>query len=231
MTLVIAHQGASLRHPGNTVEAFVEAGRMGADMVELDVHLTADGALAVHHDADIANVGLISRLSVAELPDWVPLLDDAMTACEGMDVNIEAKAPIEAAAAGDLGGVDALAQAVAAFVTERGLESRVLVSCFWLPLIDAVRAVNPAIPTAWLTSTGWDHVRAVGDAAVRGHSALHPNHQGLTREVIDAAHAAGLTVNTWTCDEPDHMREMAAWGIDGICTNAPDVAIEVLRGT
>ena len=62
----------------------------------------------------------------------------------------------------------------------------------------------------------------------KGHAALHPWVHTLGRHVIEQCHAAGIAVNTWTCDDPDRMRELASWGIDGICTNVPDVALEVL---
>jgi len=59
-----------------------------------------------------------------------------------------------------------------------------------------------------------------------GHAALHPWVGALTRELVDACHARGLAVNTWTCDDPDRMDELVAWGVDGICTNRPDLARE-----
>jgi glycerophosphoryl diester phosphodiesterase len=52
---------------------------------------------------------------------------------------------------------------------------------------------------------------------------------GLDEQQVSAAHAAGLAVNTWTCDEPDRIAELIAWGVDGICTNVPDVALGVRR--
>jgi glycerophosphoryl diester phosphodiesterase len=54
---------------------------------------------------------------------------------------------------------------------------------------------------------------------------VHPWVHVVTRELIDAFHDAGLRVNTWTCDDPARMRELVEWGIDGICTNVPDVAV------
>jgi len=64
----------------------------------------------------------------------------------------------------------------------------------------------------------------------RGHVALHPNVHHLTRDAIAACHAVGVQVNTWTCDDPARMRELIEWGIDGICTNVPDVALTVIAG-
>ena len=82
------------------------------------------------------------------------------------------------------------------------------------------------IRTAWLTSIVPDDV--VELLTSRGHVALHPWVKLLRREVIDACHAAGIEVNTWTCDDPERMAELVGWGIDGLCTNLPDVALTVL---
>lgn len=63
----------------------------------------------------------------------------------------------------------------------------------------------------------------------KGHIALHPWVALLARSTVEECHAAGVQVNTWTCDDPDRMAELREWGIDGICTNVPDVALAVLR--
>ena len=92
MTAVFAHRGCTERGiVENTLEAFAEARRLGADGVELDVRLTADGALAVHHDAEVPGVGTIPLLGVSELPPFVPLLTDVLDVCDGMTVNVEIK--------------------------------------------------------------------------------------------------------------------------------------------
>ena len=61
-----------------------------------------------------------------------------------------------------------------------------------------------------------------------GHSALHPWVNLLSQELIDLCHRHGLKVNTWTCDDPVRMAELLDWGIDGLCTNQPDIALEVI---
>ena len=91
MTAVFAHRGCTEGFTENTIEAFAEARRLGADGVELDVRLTADGALAIHHDAEIPGIGTIDQLEVADLPAQVPLLADVLAVCEGMVVNVEIK--------------------------------------------------------------------------------------------------------------------------------------------
>src|SRR5437763_431224 len=82
---------------------------------------------------------------------------------------------------------------------------------------------GPAVPTAWLTLPGLAAERAVAACVEGGHRALHPHHLSVTAALVGAAHAAGVAVNTWTVDDPDRMAELIALGVDGICTNAPDV--------
>ena len=88
---VIAHRGASRAERENTLEAFRRAGLMGADAVELDVRRTADGAMAIHHDASLSDGRVICELQSVDLPAHIPMLSAALDACEGMWVNIEIK--------------------------------------------------------------------------------------------------------------------------------------------
>ncbi len=127
MTAVFAHRGCTEGFVENTLDAFAEARRLGADGVELDVRLTADGALAVHHDAEIPGLGVIAELGVADLPAHVPLLADVLAVCEGMVVNVEIKnAPQDPG--WDPG--EAVAALTAAAIEEAGWTDRVIVSSF-----------------------------------------------------------------------------------------------------
>ena len=107
-----------------------------------------------------------------------------------------------------------------------GTDHRWLISCFRVETVDRCHAIAPHIPTAWLCVDA--PAGTAADLVRRGHSALHPWVGALTKEVIDECHAHGVRVNTWTCDDPDRMRELISWGIDGICTNVPDVALAVI---
>jgi glycerophosphoryl diester phosphodiesterase len=91
VTEVFAHRGLHATERENTVAAFLEARAAGADGVELDVRRTLDGALVVHHDAALADLGEIAALTCRDLPATVPTLAEAMTACDGLRVNVEIK--------------------------------------------------------------------------------------------------------------------------------------------
>jgi glycerophosphoryl diester phosphodiesterase len=220
---VIAHRGASRAERENTLVAYRRAAEMGADAVELDVRRTADGALVVHHDPKLADGRIICSTEAADLPDHVPHLGAALDACAGMWVNLEIKNdPSEP----DFDATDRIADQTMALLAERGEPERWLISSFRIETVDRCRTVLPEVRTAWLTSIVPDDVVSILTA--RGHVALHPWVQLLGRDVVERCHAAGLAVNPWTCDDPARMRELVEWGIDGICTNVPDVALEVL---
>jgi len=223
---VIAHRGASRAARENTIEAFRRAAAMGADAVELDVRRTNDGQLVVHHDARLADRRLIVETDSADLPRHIPTLGDALDACAGMWVNVEIK---NDASEADFDASDHIADETIALLRERNEPDRWLISTFRLETLDRCRHLAPEIRTAWLTERVPEHV--VELLTSKGHVALHPSVDTLRRETIDRCHAAGIAVNTWTCDEPARMSELIAWGIDGICTNVPDVAVSVRSQT
>ena len=231
-TQIMAHRGASRAAPANTVEAFSLARRLGSHAVELDVRQCATGELVVHHDPTLADGRIIAHVPKARLPETIPTLDEALDACGDMWVNVEVK---NHRTEPDYDGNDDRTMAVLRVlrrrVDEHGDPSRYLLSCFRRRTVDRAVAEWPELPTAWLTLGVDDAEALANDLSSHGHAAVHPEVSRVTRELIDAFHAKSLRVNTWTCDDPVRMRELIAWGIDGICTNVPDVALAVLRET
>ena len=221
-TQIIAHRGASHAEPENTLAAFRRAGAMGADAVELDVRVTADGLLVVHHDAGLPDGRRIASIDARELPAHVPPLDAALDACRGMWVNVEIK---NYPGDPDFDAASKVADATIAALLDRPAGERFLVSCFHLDTIDRCRELAPEIPTAFLCAIVPDRIAAL--LAERGHQAFHPWDPTVTAALIDECHAAGVDVNTWTCDDAERMAQLLRWGIDGICTNDPDVALAV----
>ncbi|MDJ0769864.1 MAG: glycerophosphodiester phosphodiesterase [Ilumatobacter sp.] len=224
MTIVIAHRGASQAEPENTVAAFERAVEMGADAIELDVRRTGDDRLVVHHDPALADGRVIARTPASDLPAHVPDLDAALDACAGAVVNIEIKnIPGEP----DHDPADWIVHRLATVLARRGADARWLLSSFRPETVAACRVAMPAVRTALLTMDADD--AAIARAVSAGHVAIHPFVGQLGEPAVRAAHRAGLAVNTWTCDDADRMRQLIAWGVDGICTNVPDVALTVRR--
>ena len=162
MTAVFAHRGCTAGFTENTLDAFAEARRLGADGVELDVRLTADGALAIHHDAEIPGVGVVAELGVADLPAHVPLLADVLAVCEGMIVNVEIKnAPQDPG--WDAG--EAVAALTAAAIDEAGWTRRVIVSSFQVATLRAVQAADGRLPLGALWGFTTEPEPALAEAA------------------------------------------------------------------
>lgn len=222
--LIIAHRGASARHPENTVTAFAAAGPLGADAVELDARRTADGLVIVHHDAHLADGRTIVEVAGGDLPSSVPTLAAALDACGDLVVNIEVK---NLPGDPDFDPDEEVADAVVAEVEARGRPDQWLVSSFHRPTIDRVRDRASDLATAFL-HIHIDGPTALAEAVAHGHGALHPWSGWVTEELVATAHAQGVAVNTWTVDDPDEMARLAGWGVDGIVTNVPDVARDVL---
>jgi glycerophosphoryl diester phosphodiesterase len=221
---IVGHRGASGTEPENTPAAFEAADRMGADGVELDVRLAADGhggsRLVVFHDP----------LPVEQAAlDVLPGFDEVLDACGArMLVNVEIKNSDAD------GGYDPTMASVAptiAAMRRRGPSwtDRWLISAFTMSTIDHCRRIAPEIPTAFLVYEPSD---AAIDATVRhGHVAIHPWAQMLDAGRVAACHDAGLSVNTWTCNDPAQIRDFVEWGVDGVCTDVPDVALRAAGRT
>lgn len=217
---IVAHRGASAAEAENTPAAFTAADRLGADGVELDVRLTVEDSgglrLVVHHDPLPDD-----RSAVDALPSFVPILESCG---ERMLINVEIKN------SDDDGGHDptmaVVAPTVAAMRRFDPRTDRWLVSSFSASTIDHVRRIAPEYATALLCYPLDD--ATIDRAVAGGHPAIHPHGPLVDRGGVEAAHRAGLAVNVWTVNDPDQMRELDALGVDGICTDVPDVASEVL---
>jgi glycerophosphoryl diester phosphodiesterase len=217
--LVIGHRGASADAPENTPEAFRLADTMGADGVELDVRWVPDGRLVIAHDPLPDSIVEVDVMGLASF-------DEALDACgDRMLVNVEIKNwPADA-------GFDptmAMVGPVVDALRRRGSAAapRWLISSFSWETLEACRAAAPDIATAWLvTSIGPD---AIARTAAAGHAAVHPWEPNVTEEFVARCHEAGLAVNTWTCNDPQRLVELAALGVDGVCTDVPAIALAAL---
>lgn len=225
--LIIAHKGASKRAPENTVEAFELARELGADWVELDVRLTADGKCVVFHDELLGDRPL-GGLTLEEVSRWslpgggaIPSLVQALDACTGMGVNLEVKGPVDP-------------RAVAAQVAQHleGREGPFLISSFWPPIVEAFAKVGPEVPRGFLSIARFDPdgSGAVREAVRLGAVWALPEDPAVSEKTVSLARAAGIGIVSWTVDDPSRIKELADFGVRGLITNEPDVAASALAG-
>ena len=196
-----------LGHLGNTLEGFRSVLASGADGVELDVRRGPDGALVVHHDP-----------VTGQRPADAPLLHEVLELCAGRVVNVEVKnLPVDP----DYDPTEELARRVVETIAAHGDRDTVIVSSFSLASIDAVRAADPGLRTAFLTLRRWEQARAVAAAAAHGHTALHPHRDSVNAALVAIAHDAGLAVHPWFVDDAASADAMSALAVDGIITDDP----------
>jgi len=198
----IGHRGAMGHAPENTIASFEKAIALGCDEVETDVWLAADGRLVISHDPPGDGATLT--------------LDQALDVCRGrVDVNVELKADRDEQQAAELG------RRVARRLAERA-DPDAYLSSFWWPALTAARDVAPSVRRAFVFSDSPDRDALIASARSAGLWALHPNRAYVTRELVSAAHAAGLRVNVWTVNDQDEIAACAALGVDGIMSNWPE---------
>ncbi len=225
-----AHRGASGHSPENTMLAFRYAFELGADAIECDVQLSADGVPVIIHDSTVERTtngsGLVAALSLDELRrldagagEQIPELADVLALCRerGKQVNLEIKADT-------LEQAQRVAEVVGEALESGGYADLALVSSFWLPVLPALKSAYPHLRTATLHSgMRWRLLNMVTAARANGADALHPDVRLTSRALVESAHAAGLQVNVWTVDDPRTIQRLASWGVDGIFTNFPEL--------
>ena len=221
--LIIAHRGASADAPENTISAFALAAEQGADGVELDVQLSADGVPFVIHDRDVKRTtngqGLVASLTRDQLQELdagdgrsIPTLDQVFEIFgPSLLYNVELKTGLLAD--------KNLAAAVAERIEGHQLEDRVLVSSFSLLAVrQARRLLSPRTPVALIR---------VSKIGVFGHQFLeskadHPHYTLVNEQYMAWAAQKGLGVNVWTVDNPAEAQRLARLGVQGIITNKPE---------
>ncbi|MEI8127186.1 MAG: glycerophosphodiester phosphodiesterase [Actinomycetota bacterium] len=223
MTKIFAHRGLHLRETENTVASFLEARSLGVDGVELDIRRTRDGALVVHHDAEIAGVGTIAGRDCRDLPRGTATLAEALLACQGLVVNVEIKN-----SPGEPGydPSDALAHQVVDEINELAWADHVIISSFDLPTCEAVRSASGTMLVGWLLDWKLDTLTSVQRAADAGLNAVHPHFRRTDLHGIAAARQMAIAVNVWTVNEPGDIERMLDLGVDSIISDDPGLALE-----
>ncbi len=223
-TLVIAHRGASGERPENTLPAYALAVEQRADMIEIDLHRTRDGAIVVTHDEDLSGLGGKGEIAEATLDEVraldagagepVPTLDEVLDRFgEQIPFNLELKRATSAE-------YSRLEQETLGAVCGRGLLPRMLFSSFYDPVLARLRSLSSDARIGLLISRKFPY-RAVARAKALGAEALHPEDSIVTTDLVREAHDAGLAVYVFTVDEEADLRRFLEMGVDGMFTNFP----------
>jgi glycerophosphoryl diester phosphodiesterase len=235
--MVVAHRGASVEQPENTIEAFEAAIDAGADAVEFDVRMTADGHAVVMHDPDVSRTtrgrGLVSEMTLEELRKLgVPTVEDALKCLSGRaaaDIEIK-NLPGEP---GFTTERERAVDATLAALDSVGFAGQVTVSSFNPASIAYSRRVRPDVPTGLLTSYNVEADEARRRAAADGHPWVLP----FVLKVLEAGdgfsdrvHAGGALLGVWLADDPETARRLFELGVDAVATNDPRAIAEVRPG-
>ena len=232
--LNMAHRGASGTFPENTLSAFRAAIDAKADMCELDVQLTRDGAVVVIHDDTVDRTtdgkGEVAELTLAELKrldagakfkngavkEQIPTLDEVFAVTSGKcGLNIELKG----------GGLE---HQVAQIMLERGAFGDSIVSSFDWEYLKKIQQLHFNIRIALLADD--KPVDLMMNAVAMHAYAINPRWDMVTADLCKAAHERSLKVYTWTVDADARMRALMEAGVDGIMTNYPERLRTVLGG-
>ncbi|MET7518699.1 glycerophosphodiester phosphodiesterase family protein [Streptomyces sp. NPDC005480] len=216
--LTIGHRGVMGVEPENTLRSFVAAQDAGLDLIELDLHLSKDGALVVMHDADVDRTtdgrGPIADKTLAELRaldagrgERVPVFEEVLDA-----VSKPLQAEIKDVAA---------ARALAEVMLRRDLVSRVEVISFHDEAVAEIARLVPGVRTALVASRyGTDVVER---ATAVGATSLVLNIRRLTQEIVERARKADLRIIGWVVNTQDDLRLVRALGLDGATTDYPEI--------
>lgn len=224
----IGHRGASAHAPENTLAAFVKAAELGADMVELDLQLSADGIPVVIHDADLSRAtngsGSVAHHTLAQLKqldagngEQIPTLSEAVDCCRKHHLGIY----FEIKSGGTI-------RPLVELLTQQKLYHGVIVASFRADWVAQVKELNPKLKTSILF--GATSLDAVKLAQAVQADYVHPcwenaapePHKLLTADWINRVREANLGIICWHEERPTEIAALLQLGVDGICSDAPE---------
>ncbi|MFF4536290.1 glycerophosphodiester phosphodiesterase [Streptomyces aureus] len=216
--LTIGHRGVMGVEPENTLRSFTAAQNAGLDLIELDLHLSKDGALVVMHDADVDRTtdgtGPIADKTLAELRaldagrgERVPVFEEVLEA-----VRTPLQAEIKDVAA---------ARALAEVMHRKDLVGRVEVSSFHDEAVAEIARLVPGVRTALIASRYGTDV--VDRAVEAGAATVCLNIRRLSLEVVEEARKADLKIIGWVVNTQDQLRLVRALELDGATTDYPEI--------
>ncbi len=237
---IFAHRGSSAYAPENTLAAFEMAIRQGADAIELDAKLTADGQVVVIHDPTVNRTtgvnGVVRQMSLAELQkldagshfdfgfrsQQIPTLDEVFeTVGHRIFINVELT--------NYTSPLDNLAETIAHIVLRHKLDKRILFSSFNPLALIRIKRLLKKSPVGLLALPGKSGTWARSwPGRLVGYQAMHLEASDLTEELIRKIHQRNCRVHVYTVNAEQQMRQFFAWGVDGIFTDDPILAKQVL---
>jgi len=232
-TEIMAHRGASLVAPENTMAAIRSAIDSGAQWVEIDVQESKDGEVIVVHDRDLKKIGRVplsvanstlKELQQVDIGSWfgakfsderIPTLDQVLRLCKDrIRVNIELKY---------YGEQQKLEQRVAEIVDLNGMADQVAVMSLSLAGIKEMRRLRPDWTLGLLSSV------SVGNLAELEVDFLAINARFASRHLIRRMHQNGKAVMVWTVNDPVGMSGMVSRGVDVIITDRPALGVSLMK--
>jgi len=222
--LVIGHRGAMGHETENTLASVQKAMELGVDMIEIDVFNISSGETVVFHDEKVDRLsnstGNIEEYNIVQVRQLtlegghkIPMLQDVLKL-----MNNEVALNIELKGGGTANRVNHI---VNYYIEKEGwsLENFVISSFKWDEL-RAIRDINKDIKIAVLTEK--DPLEAIEVAKELNAVAINPHFKALTRENTAKIQSEGFKVYTWTVNEPEDIKRMIEFGVDGIITNYPE---------
>lgn len=235
---IVAHRGGALIGNENTLSAFSKGLAAGADMIELDVHLTSDGAVVVCHDDTVDRTtdgeGRIDGMTLAQFKavraldresgkptgEALPTLEEALDLiCGKAGVLLEIKKFHK-------GQYEGIEQKVLDIVNARGMHDSVTIQSFDDSIIETVHALDPGMRVEKLIICrplpGLCIDNGLSTFSFRKYSycaSINPMRQLCSRHFVKQCHKAGLEVKIWTVNSADKVIP----GVDAIITNRPDL--------
>lgn len=245
--LVAAHRGGALLWPENSLLAYRQALALGVDLVETDVHLTADGEVVVVHDPTLDRTttgrGPVRDVTAAALaalrlrgPDGGPTDEPVPTLGQLLALLRPSRAGLllEIKVGPDRRPYPGIEEAVLARLAEHGLTARTRIMAFEPETLARLRTLAPEVALVWLVSrrtleaSGRSLTEAVQWAAGAGLAHLGIEHRLLDAGALAAARAAGISVAAWTVNDEASIRRVVDLGVDLVITDRPDLALEVV---
>lgn len=232
--------------PENTLISFEEGVRRGADLIELDVQLSQDGRVVVMHDTSVDRTtdgsGVVRDLPWRKIqaldagiwygPDYaqqgIPCLEDVISRFRHKKTANRHTLGFIIELKTIRGSGGSLADAVVALLVKEDFVERSMVISFDAVALQEVRAAHKTLPTGLLFNEESEEGR-IAQAKAIGAQAIFPRKTWVTSKGVAAAHKAGLSVATWTCNTKNEMERMVTCGVDAIVTNFPDRLRSLLR--